>query len=88
LTKISVTRTYLLLELADVEGQLLTLKDVSVSTARLTGAGRQAGVKTTSSELVVKSGVDLGISLAGLNLALNVVRAGLVDLLRLDLVNQ
>ena len=79
-------RTNLLLKLADVESQLLALKNVSVSTARLTGAGRQAGVETTGSELVVKGRVDLGISLAALNLALNMVRAGLVDLLRLDLI--
>jgi len=75
----------LLLKLADVESQLLALKNVSISTAGLAGAGGQAGVKTASSELVVKGGVDLGIILAGLNLALDVVRASLVKLLGLDL---
>lgn len=75
----------LLLELTDVESQLLALKNVSVSTTGLTRAGRQAGVETAGSELVVESGVDLGLSLATLDLALDVVGAGLGDLLGLGL---
>jgi len=78
-------RANLLLELTDVESQLLALKNVSISTAGLTRAGRQAGVETAGSELVVESGVDLGISLATLDLALDVVGAGLGDLLGLSL---
>jgi hypothetical protein len=77
--------TDLLLELANVESQLMALKNVSISTARLTRAGRDAGIETASSELVVKGRVDLGISLASSDLALDVVRASLGDLLGLGL---
>ena len=80
--------TNLLLKLADVESQLLALKNVSIGTARLTRARREAGIETTGSELVVEGGVNLGLSLAGLDLALDVVRAGLLNLLGLSLFEE
>jgi len=46
-------------ELALVESELLTLKDVTVAAARLTRTARNDSIKTTSLELLLKSGVDL-----------------------------
>jgi hypothetical protein len=66
----------LFLEGTLVEGELLTLEDVSVDTSALTGAGRDAGQKTTGSELGLKGGVDLSVHLASGKLALNRLRLG------------
>lgn len=49
-------------ELAGVKSELLTLEDVTVSAADLTGAGRDAGQETTSLE----GGLNGGLELAGL----------------------
>jgi hypothetical protein len=46
-------------ELALVEGQLLALQDVSITTARLARTARNNGKKTTSLELLLDSGLDL-----------------------------
>lgn len=53
------TSTHLLVELALVEGELLTLQDVTVDTARLTGPAGDNGVETTGLELLLEGGVDL-----------------------------
>lgn len=50
---------HLLVELALVESELLTLENVSVGAARLPGTGGDDGVETTSLELLLESGVNL-----------------------------
>ncbi len=62
-------------ELLEVELELLTLKDVAINTAGLTGAGRNASVETTSTELGLEALGELGAggTRAGLG--------GLLDLL-------
>lgn len=42
-----------------VEGELLTLKDVSVTTATLTRPGGDDGVQTTGLELLLQGALDL-----------------------------
>lgn len=59
----------LALDLTEVELELLTLKDVTIATTRLTGTAGDEGVETASGELVINMGVDLGELLASLNLA-------------------
>jgi hypothetical protein len=49
----------LLVELALVEGELLTLQDVAIAAAGLAGAAGDDGVKTTGLELLLDGGVDL-----------------------------
>lgn len=58
---ISPEITFLLAQLALVESQLLTLKDVTVAATGLTGSGRDNGVQTTSLELLLESGLDLAL---------------------------
>lgn len=53
------------LEFLEVEFEFLTFKDVTVTTARLTGARGDQSVKTTSGELIIDEGFDLGKGLAG-----------------------
>jgi hypothetical protein len=65
--------------LSDVEGKLLTLEDVSVGAARLTGARSKTGIETTSLELLIKSGVNLAL----LQTLGNLVLKGVRDLLTL-----
>lgn len=68
------------MELALVEGELLTLEDVAVAAAGLAGAGRDDSVETTGLELLLKGGVDLASGgKAGSLLLLN--RLALLDLL-------
>ena len=69
------------LELLEVEVELLALKDVAVSAARLAGARSDHGEETTSAELLGEVGVNLGVLLALGKDALDVVR--LLDLLGL-----
>jgi hypothetical protein len=52
------------LEFLEVEFEFLALKDVTVTTARLTGTRSDDGVQTTGGELVINEGIDLGKSLA------------------------
>jgi hypothetical protein len=49
----------LLVELALVEGELLTLQDVAIAAAGLAGAAGDDGVETTGLELLLEGGVDL-----------------------------
>lgn len=78
--------TCLLVELALVEGELLTLKDVAVAAARLTGPAGNDSVQTTSLELLLDGGLDLalgGVALLLLlldGLALLVLLVGLAAL--------
>jgi len=68
------------MDLALVESELLTLKDVAIGAAGLARAGRDDGVETTGLELLLKSGVDL----AGLGEALSLLLLdglGLLDFL-------
>lgn len=69
-----------MVDLALVEGKLLTLEDVAVATSGLAGTGGDNGVETTGLELLLESGVDLaGGGEAGSLLSLN--RLGLLHLL-------
>lgn len=45
---------------ADIEGKLLSFKDVTIGTTRLTRSGGDGSVETTSRELGFEEGVDLG----------------------------
>ncbi len=68
------------MELALVEGELLTLQDVTVATAGLAGTAGDNGVQATGLELLLESGIDLaGGGEAGSLLLLD--RLGLLDLL-------
>lgn len=49
------------MQLALVEGELLTLQDVAVAAAGLAGAAGDDGVETTSLELLLDSGLDLAL---------------------------
>lgn len=70
----------LLVELALVEGELLTLEDVAIAAAGLAGAAGDDGVETTGLELLLDSGLDLaGGGEAGSLLLLD--RLALLDLL-------
>jgi hypothetical protein len=70
----------LLVELALVEGELLTLQDVAIAAAGLAGAAGNNSVQATSLELLLESGVDLaGGGEAGSLLLLD--RLALLDLL-------
>ena len=51
----------LFVELALVEGELLTLEDVAVAAAGLTGPAGDDGVQTTSLELLLDSRLDLAL---------------------------
>jgi hypothetical protein len=67
-------------ELALVEGELLTLQDVTVAAAGLAGTAGDDGVETTGLELLLDGGLDLaGGSEAGSLLLLD--RLALLDLL-------
>lgn len=66
--------------LSDVEGKLLTLEDVSVSTARLTRARGQTGIETTSLELLIQLGVKDALA----NALSELVLKGVGDLLTLS----
>lgn len=50
------------MQLALVEGELLTLQDVTVAAAGLAGAGGDDGVQTTGLELLLDGGLDLAVS--------------------------
>lgn len=58
----------LVVELALVEGELLTLKNVTVAAARLTGPAGNNGVETTGLELLLDGRLDL--ALGGVTLSL------------------
>lgn len=51
----------LVVELALVESELLTLEDVSVAAAGLAGPAGNDGVQATSLELLLESGIDLAV---------------------------
>lgn len=57
-----VTCLLLTLDLLDVELQLLTLKDISISAAGLARTRGNYGVQATGSELIVQERIDLGPS--------------------------
>lgn len=69
------------LELVVVELQLLTLQNVTVSSSALARPGRDNSEESTSLELLLKEGVDLGNLLALLKDSLDVVALLLVGLL-------
>lgn len=71
------------MELALVEGELLTLKDVSVAATGLAGAGRDDGVQATGLELLLESVLDLALGGVALSLLL-LDGLGLLGLLLLD----
>ena len=60
---------FLLKQLLSVELELLALENVTVSTARLAGAGRNGSVQTTSQKLRLQMGIDGRSGLAAGNLA-------------------
>lgn len=66
-------------KLPQVEVELLALEDVAIGTAALARARRDARVQATSEVLLLQMGVDLGLVLAAVNLALGVVAALLVE---------
>lgn len=53
--------------LLEVESKLLSLENVTVNSAGLTGSRRNAGVESASTELSLDGRVELGISLSGSN---------------------
>jgi len=61
-------------EFPEVELQLLALKDIPISATRLPGSACDGCVKTTSSELCLQQGVNLGIFLPLVQATLCVVR--------------
>lgn len=68
------------MELALVEGELLTLKDVAVAATGLAGARRDNGIETTGLELLLDGRVDLAGGGEALSLLL-LDRLGLLHLL-------
>lgn len=60
---------FLVLNLLKVEIQLLTFKNVTVRTTGLTRTGSNDGIETTSVELIINMGFNLGEFLAFLKLA-------------------
>jgi hypothetical protein len=64
------SRLHLLVELALVEGELLTLEDVTVAAARLTGPAGNDGVETTGLELLLDGRLDLTLGRVALGLLL------------------
>lgn len=76
------SRLHLLVELALVEGELLTLKDVTVAAAGLTGPAGNDGVETTGLELLLNSRLDLTLGRVALGLLL-LNSLALLDLLLL-----
>jgi hypothetical protein len=66
----STTTTPLLPEKTLVEGELLTLEDVTIDTAALAGPGGDDGVETTSLELLLQSALDLAGGLEAVSLLL------------------
>ena len=59
------------LQLFEVELELFALKNVAIDAARLTRAGRDAGVQTTGAELISDLLLELAVGLELLQLALN-----------------
>jgi hypothetical protein len=49
---------YAYLDLTEVELKLLTLKNVTIATARLTGTRRDDGIETTGVELIVQERIN------------------------------
>lgn len=58
---------------SQVEGQLLTLQDVTITSTRLAWSRGDASVQLTSGELVVDSGLNLGRSSSGSQFSLDLV---------------
>lgn len=52
------------LDLLVVEFKFLSFKDVTIAATRLTGARSNNGIETTSGELIINEGINLGHSLA------------------------
>lgn len=73
---------HLLVELALVEGELLTLEDVTVAAAGLAGTGGDDGVQATGLELLLEGVLDLALGGVALGLLL-LDGLGLLDLLSL-----
>ena len=68
-----LVRTLLLLHLPDVELQLLSFKNVSISASALSWTTRNAGIETTNGELVIKGLVQLAVLVSLSKLTLHVV---------------
>lgn len=60
---------------SQVEGQLLTLQDVTVTSTGLAGSGRDSSVQLTGGELRVQGGLNVGSALSGGQLTLNLLGA-------------
>lgn len=71
---------------SQVEGQFLTLQDVTVTSTRLTWSRRDAGVQSTGSELVLDRVLDVGGTGSSSQLSLNLL--GSLGVLTLDLLTQ
>lgn len=71
---------------SQVEGQFLTLQDVTVTSTRLTWSRRDAGVQSTGRELVLDRVLDGGGTGSSSQLSLNLLRS--LDFLALDLLTQ
>jgi len=69
----------LLLELLEVEVELITFKDVSIGSSRLTWSGGDASQQSAALELIGDSLFQTSIGVSGSELSLNVTR--LLDLL-------
>jgi hypothetical protein len=61
------------LDLTEVELKLLTLKNVTIATARLTGTRRDDGIETTGVELIVQKRINSGSGGTGSQLLFNAV---------------
>jgi hypothetical protein len=61
------------LDLTEVEFKLLTLKNVTIATARLTGTRRDDGIETTGVELIVQERINGSSGGTGSQLLFNAV---------------
>jgi hypothetical protein len=64
---------YAYLDLTEVELKLLTLKNVTIATTRLTGTRRDDGIETTGVELIVQKRINSGSGGTGSQLLFNAV---------------
>jgi len=60
-------------EFTKVELKFLALKDIPIRPTRLTRSARDSSIKTTSSELTVEKGINLGVLLLGVKITLSVI---------------
>ncbi len=61
------------LEHLGVEFELLAFQDISIATSTLSRSGRNARIKATTGECLIKSRIQHAVLLSLLNLSLNVL---------------